>query len=313
MDCKAAVVQGTKKSIDLEKDNNIYIMGEGKDAKAYRKCSKKASGCDFCHSHTHQENPILFSYVLENGVRLEKDHPFLKKIGNGGRKPKKGVIVLKESSYIQKMLAHGTPDRKKLLEMIAEFIFRLGENEESKLSKLKIAIHKNAWTYDSDTEKDSSKEESVSFLSQSYPKEEFLFSNTTDPSFVSSSDALSGADLEIQLKDILSLEDVETSEKCYVDEENSESENENAEDEIECEEIQSKTGETFYLDCNTMKVYNQEQEEIGILFEVNKKFHHIEYQNRFYTVVTEEADVYTCIFSNKPVQSPKPKKASGKK
>lgn len=308
MECKAAVLQVTKKSIDPEKDE-IYVMKTQKSMKAYRGCSKKAIDCGiFCHSHSKQESPILFSEVMENGIRLHKDHPFLCKIGNGGRKSKKGIVVLKESSYIHKMLIDGTSDRKKLLETVAEFIFKLKENDESKLSKLKIAINKSTWTYDSDMENDFPKESAV----LSNLNDEHIFSkNIDEPSMVSSSEASKNPvqDIESVLRDVLHFdENGETATlKAGVDDEDSLSE-----DEIECEEIHSKDGTTFYLDPNNMKVYNLDQEECGFLFKTDKKNNQIDYNGDSYTIVKDDYDgdthTYTCIFTNKHVRELKPKK-----
>jgi hypothetical protein len=307
--CQAAVLETNKEKIDFEK-GNVYIIEIDKKKKAFRPCSRKAAECNiFCQVHTRQEEPVLFSAVLEKGMLLEKTNPFISKKKNGGRTKKVKKVVLHESSYIHKLLESGIPDRQKLLENTAEFLFKLGENEKSKLLNLRIILEKKDWTYDSDTEKESFSDEKICRAEEplygDVSSQSSLFEQEVSGTYASSELLIPEADVESRLKEILFSESDKEDESplkyIYVSDKDESESGSEEDEEIECDQIFTKYGEPYYLYSETKDVYDIDKKQCGVLFQTDEKEHHIEFNGSFYTILEmdEEKKTGQCIFSGK--------------
>ena len=319
--CCAAVKHTTKENSlnDLNKGYCVYLTEKSTSGKntiysSYVQCSKSPVQTTgetqknedlFCHIHakTNPDKIIKMVDLVKNSFKATLNHEYYGDMGvRGAKGNKKSIRDTKESvstKNISYILESGNQTLMKNLEQYAEqLVIKL---IKSKQSKMPVVIeHSNDELLDflqnNDSKNELDKSNNLKNDSKNDSKNELKNNDSNNDS--------KNESFEIESDDE-SLSDnnnlLQSSHQNNVDEiQNVE------EDEIECVEISTINGSSFFLDTSSFDVYKIVEDDnilVGKLKEISEKYSQINYNGKKYSIFCQETSggktYLKCYITNK--------------
>ena len=300
--CKYASRFTTKKSaLDaINSGKKVYILGKS----AYTECSiplNQSCEDETCHIHSRSDKRILWNDIInnENSSKLDSKCDFFDDMGRRGAPKKKKtdecICSDKESSLY---IACNDPDLKSYMKMVSFILIKNKGYLKNKNDLLKI-IQNNISDIDEDFDKSDNKldfsniHKNQNDLSNLFTTNDLLLKKTMD--IVCDKNDFDN-DIDNLDNDIDNLILDNTASDI------------NSVESISCFDIKTNKGRSLWLDENTFKVYHPEDDdggsEIGVLKEIEKKYHTINYLDKYYTVILKinhdrYNEVNCCVIENK--------------
>lgn len=299
--CCAAVKHTTKENSlnDLNKGYCVYLTEKNTSGKntiysSYVQCSKSPVQTNgetqknedlFCHIHakTNPDKIIKMVDLVKNSFKATLNHEYYGDMGvRGAKGNKKSIRDTKESvstKNITYILESGNQTLMKNLEQYAEqLVIKLIKSKQSKIPVIT----------------ENSNDELLEFLQNNNSKNDDAKNNDSkNESFEIESDDESLPDNNNNL--------LQSSHQNNVDEiQNVE------EDEIECVEISTINGTSFFLDTSSFDVYKIVEDDnilVGKLKEISEKYSQINYNGKKYSIFCQETSggktYLKCYITNK--------------
>jgi len=301
--CCAAVKHTTKENSlnDLNKGLTVYLTKKDTTGKndiysSYVQCSKcpTQEGNTMCHIHT-KTNPdklIKMEDLIKNAFKASVDHEYYDNKGIRGAKGNK-----KNNNVRDNKQPYSIKNINYILDSDNDTIIRILEQMAQKIV-FKYITNSKVSKASSNTQ---SNKELLEFLEK---KNEENNSNEL-VEFDTENDSYELVESETENNLLLSSHQDNIDENNQ-DDEDAEDEEDNDEEGVECVEITTINGTTFYLDESSNEVYKIVEDQnilIGKLKEVNEKYFQINHKDKKWSIFSEETKngkpTLKCYLTNK--------------